>query len=144
LPFLASLGLLQGRDVFLFIAESYGYTLYSEPEHFALAEPFLRRIESRLAAAGYRIASNFLDSPAFGGNSWLADSTLAAGVRVPDHTAYEELLASQVKPMAAWFNEAGYLTVNSMPATTMSWPEGDFYRFQRKFYFRDFGYRGPA
>ena len=143
-PSAAPLSLLQGRDVFLFVAESYGYTLYSEPEHLALAEPFLRRIESRLAAAGYRIASNFLDSPAFGGNSWLADSTLAAGVRVPDQTAYEELLASRVKPMAAWFNEAGYLTVNSMPATTMSWPEGDFYRFQRKFYFRDFGYRGPS
>ena len=68
--------------MFLFVAESYGYTLYSEPEHFALAEPFLRRIESRLTAAGYRIASNFLDSPAFGGNSWLADSTLDAGVRI--------------------------------------------------------------
>jgi hypothetical protein len=143
-PSAAPLSLLQGRDVFLFIAESYGYTLYSEPAHFALAEPFLRSLESRLAAAGYRIASNFLDSPAFGGNSWLADSTLAAGVRVPDQTAYEELLASPVKPMAAWFNEAGYLTVNSMPATTMSWPEGDFYRFQRKYYFRDFGYRGPS
>jgi hypothetical protein len=143
-PSAAPLSLLQGRDVFLFIAESYGYTLYSEPAHYALAEPFLRRIESRLQNAGYRIASNLLDSPAFGGNSWLADSTLAAGVRVPDQTAYEELLASQVKPMAAWFNEAGYLTVNSMPATTMNWPEGDFYRFQRKFYFRDFGYRGPS
>ena len=35
--------------------------------------------------------------------------------------------------MAAWFNDAGYLTVNSMPATTMSWPQGDFYRFQRKY-----------
>ena len=135
---------LQGRDVFLFIAESYGYTLYSEPEHFALAEPFLRRIESRLTAAGYRIASNFLDSPAFGGNSWLADSTLAAGVRIPDQMAYGELLQSQLKPMAGWFNDAGYLTVSSMPATTMSWPQGDFYRFQRKYYFRDFGYRGPS
>jgi hypothetical protein len=135
---------LRGRDLFLFIAESYGYTLYGEPQHFALAEPFLRRIESRLASAGYKIASNFLNSPAFGGNSWLADSTLATGVRVPDQTAYEELLASQVRPMAAWFNDAGYRTVNSMPATTMSWPQGDFYRFQRKYYFRDFGYRGPS
>jgi hypothetical protein len=135
---------LQGRDLFLFIAESYGYTLYSEAEHFALAEPYLRRIEARLTGAGYRIASSFLSSPAFGGNSWLADSTLATGVRIPDQLAYEELLDSQVKPMAAWFNDAGYLTVNSMPATTMSWPQGDFYCFQRKYYFRDFGYKGPS
>jgi len=137
------LGLLQGRDLFLFIAESYGYTLYSEAEHFALAEPYLRRIEGRLTGAGYRIVSNFLSSPAFGGNSWLADSSLATGVRIADQLAYEELLESQVRPMAAWFNEAGYRTVNSMPATTMSWPQGDFYRFQRKYYFRDFGYKGP-
>ncbi len=138
------LGLLRGRDLFLFVAESYGYTLYSEPEHFALAEPYLRRIESRLTAAGYHIVSNFLDSPAFGGNSWLADSTLDTGVRIPDQTAYEELLASPLRPMADWFNDAGYLTVNSMPGTTMSWPQGDFYRFQRKYYFRDFGYKGPS
>jgi len=134
---------LEGRDVFLFIVESYGYTLYSEPAHFALAEPFLKRIETRLEGAGYRIASNFLSSPAFGGNSWLADSTLAAGVRIADQAAYEALLESEVKPMGAWFNEAGYRTVNSMPATTMSWPEGDYYQFQRKYYYRDFGYRGP-
>jgi hypothetical protein len=135
---------LEGRDVFLFIVESYGYTLYSEPVHFALAETFLRRIEARLEGAGYRIASSFLSSPAFGGNSWLADSTLAAGVRIADQAAYAALLKSEVKPMAARFNEAGYLTVNSMPATTASWPEGDFYRFQRKYYYRDFGYRGPS
>jgi hypothetical protein len=135
---------LESRDVFLFIVESYGYTLYSEPQHFALAEPFLRRLEARLEGAGYRIVSNFLSSPAFGGNSWLADSTLAAGVRIADQAAYDTLLESQVKPMAAWFNEAGYRTVNSMPATTSSWPEGEYYQFQQKYYYRDFGYRGPG
>jgi hypothetical protein len=124
--------------------ESYGYTLYDKPEHFALAEPFLGRIEARLAAAGYSIVSSFLSSPAFGGNSWLADSTLASGVRIADQAAYAALLQSEVKPMAAWFGEAGYRTVNSMPATTLSWPEGEFYRFQRKFYYKDFGYRGPS
>jgi hypothetical protein len=134
---------LEGRNVFLFIMESYGYTLYSEPAHFNLAKPFLEAAEARLARAGYRIVSNFLSSPAFGGNSWLADSTLAAGVRIADQAAYDALLASPIKPMAAWFNEAGYLTVNSMPATTSSWPEGDFFGFQKKYYFRDFGYQGP-
>jgi len=135
---------LESRDVFLFIVESYGYTLYSEPAHFALAEPFLKRSEARLEGAGYRIVSNFLSSPAFGGNSWLADSTLAAGVRIADQAAYAALLESKVKPMAAWFNEAGYRTVNSMPATTSSWPEGEYYQFQQKYYYRDFGYRGPS
>jgi hypothetical protein len=138
-----ALGRLGGRNVFLFIVESYGYTLYSEPGHFSLAKPFLKATEARLSRAGYSIVSNYLSSPAFGGNSWLADSTLASGVRIPDQPAYEALLASQIEPMAAWFNQAGYLTVNSMPATTSSWPQGDFFAFQKKYYFRDFGYQGP-
>ena len=65
---------LEGRDVFLFIVESYSCTLYSEPAHFAVA-----------------------------------DSTLAAGVRIVDQAAHAALLESEVKPMAARFNEAGYL-----------------------------------
>jgi len=138
------LDLLAGRDVFLFIVESYGYTLYSEPGHFEGAEPYLRRFEARLQDAGYAMLSNFLSSPAFGGNSWLADSTLASGVWIPDQVAYEALLESEVIPMAQRFNEAGYLTVNSMPATTLDWPEGEYFKFQKKYYYRDFAYQGPS
>ena len=138
------LDLLAGRDVFLFIVESYGYTLYSEPEHIEGAEPYLRKFENRLREAGYFIVSNFLASPAFGGNSWLADSTLAAGIWVPDQVAYEALLESEVIPMARRFNDAGYLSVNSMPATTLDWPQGEYFQFTKKYYYRDFGYRGPS
>ena len=138
------LDLLAGRDVFLFIVESYGYTLYSEPGHFEGAEPYLRKFETRLQEAGYSILSSFLSSPAFGGNSWLADSTLASGVWIPDQVAYEALLESEVVPMAQRFNEAGYLTVNSMPATTLDWPEGEYFKFSKKYYYRDFAYQGPS
>ena len=138
------LDLLAGRDVFLFIVESYGYTLYSEPGHFEGAEPYLKRFEARIEDAGYSILSNFLSSPAFGGNSWLADSTLASGVWIPDQVAYEALLESEVIPMAQRFNEAGYLTVNSMPGTTLDWPEGEYFKFGKKYYYRDFAYRGPS
>jgi hypothetical protein len=30
-----------------------------------------------------------------------------------------------------------------MPATTYAWPEGEFYRFTKKYYFKDFLYKGP-
>jgi len=138
------LDLLAGRDVFLFIVESYGYTLYSEQGHIEGAEPYLLRFEGRLREAGYSIVSTFLSSPAFGGNSWLADSTLAAGVWIPDQVAYEALLESDIVPMARRFNDAGYLSVNSMPATTLDWPEGEYFQFSKKYYYRDFGYRGPS
>jgi hypothetical protein len=134
---------LEGEDVYLFIVESYGHTLYSEPEHFESIEPELREFQTRLAQAGFRIASTFLDSPSFGGNSWLADSTLASGVRIENEAAYRLLHDSEVKPIAQFFNELGYRTVVAMPATTYAWPEGEFYRFQRKYYYKDFDYAGP-
>ena len=134
---------LEGADVYLFIVESYGYTLYSEPVHFNLIEPELQEFQDRLNQAGFRIASTFLDSPAFGGNSWLADSTLATGVRIDNEAAYQLLHDSEVKPVAQFFNEIGYRTVVAMPATTYAWPEGEFYRFERKYYYKDFDYAGP-
>jgi hypothetical protein len=134
---------LEGRDVFLFIVESYGYTLYSEPVHFDPILPELREFQNRLEEAGFRIASTFLDSPAFGGNSWLADSTLATGVRIDNEASYQLLHESEVKSIAQFFNEIGYRTVVAMPATTFAWPEGEFYRFQRKYYYKDFEYKGP-
>jgi hypothetical protein len=134
---------LEGADVYLFIVESYGYTLYCEPVHFNPIEPELREFENRLDRDGFRIASTFLDSPAFGGNSWLADSTLATGVRIENEAAYHLLHDSEVKPIAQFFNEIGYRTVVAMPATTYDWPEGEFYRFERKYYCKDFDYAGP-
>jgi hypothetical protein len=134
---------LEGSDVYLFIVESYGYTLYSEPGHFILIEPELREFQDRLSEAGFEIVSTFLDSPAFGGNSWLADSTLATGVRIENEAAYELLHTSDVKPIAQFFNEIGYRTVVAMPATTYAWPEGEFYRFGGKYYYKDFDYNGP-
>jgi hypothetical protein len=135
---------LEGADVYLFIVESYGYTLYSEPVYFNLVQPELQEFQNRLDQAGFQIASTFLDSPAFGGNSWLADSTLATGVRIDNEAAYQLLHESDVKPIAQFFNEIGYRTVVAMPATTYAWPEGEFYRFEQKYYYKDFDYRGPS
>jgi hypothetical protein len=137
------LGLLRGRDVLLFVVESYGYTLYSEPGHFQPIEASLREYEEALHRGGYAVVSAFLTSTAFGGNSWLADSTLATGLKIDNQSSYELLLKSEAKPIARYFNEAGYRTVVAMPATTSSWPEGDYFGFEKKYYFRDFGYRGP-
>ncbi len=135
---------LAGRNVYLFIVESYGYTLYSEPAHFEPVQAGLRELETELSQAGFGMCSGFLTSPAFGGNSWLADSTLASGVLIDNEAAYDVLLRSDVKPMARSFNEAGYRTVLAMPALTSPWPEGEFFGFTAKYYFKDYGYRGPS
>ncbi len=135
---------LGGRNVLLFIVESYGRTLYSEPFHFDPIQADLRRCEASLEAAGYSMVSGYLRSPTFGGNSWLADSTLTTGLRIDNQDAYEMLLASRARPMADYFNEAGYRSVAVMPGTTSDWPAGEFFRFQKKYYYKDFDYRGPT
>jgi hypothetical protein len=62
---------------------------------------------------------------------------------VENEEAYRLLLQSEVTPIAEYFNRAGYRTVSAMPATTYAWPEGDYFRFQKQYHFRDLGYRGP-
>ncbi len=135
---------LQDADVHLFFVESYGYTILSDPENLAHIRDAYRDLGNRLTGAGFRIASSLMDSPAFGGNSWLADATFTTGVRIDDQTQYDLLLQSDVRPMASRFAEAGYRTVNVMPATGGAWPEGAFFGFERSYHWKDFGYRGPS
>ena len=50
--------------------------------------PELSAIESELGSAGYAMASRVLDSPTFGGSSWLAHAALNTGVRTENQLEY--------------------------------------------------------
>jgi hypothetical protein len=106
--------------------------------------PFLRDAERKLQNRGYKIASNFLRSPTFGGASWLANGELDGGVRITGQLRYDLLLTSPVQPIAEYFNRAGYRTVRVMPGTLWPWPAGEFYKYRKKYYAFDFDYRGPG
>ena len=81
---------LLDTDLFLFIVESYGYTVLANPVHFNLIDREYAQMETDFAAAGFHVYSHFLDSPAYGGNSWLADATLTTGVRISDQEISSE------------------------------------------------------
>jgi hypothetical protein len=134
---------LNGSDVYVFFIESYGHTVFADPRHAPLITTFLHDAERQLQDRGYVIGSNFLRSPAFGGSSWLAHGELAGGVPITGQLRYDLLLTSQVQPMAAYFNRAGYRTVSVMPGTLWPWSAGDFYQYHKKYYAFDFDYRGP-
>jgi hypothetical protein len=134
---------LNGSDVYVFFIESYGHTVFADPRHAPLITTFLHDAERQLQDRGYVIGSNFLRSPAFGGSSWLAHGELAGGVPITGQLRYDLLLTSQVQPMAAYFNRAGYRTVSVMPGTLWPWSAGDFYQYRKKYYAFDFDYRGP-
>ena len=133
---------LDGSDVYVFFIESYGHTVFGDSRHSALIIPYLEDAEDRLVGKSYRTCSNFLTSPAYGGSSWLTHGALASGVAINGQLHYDLLLTSPVQPMAEYFNRAGYRTISVMPGTIWPWPSGEFYKYKKKYYAPDFGYRG--
>ena len=137
---------LHHADTLLFFVESYGVTVVDNPTYARALAPAYEAFERDLGARGFSIASSVLDSPTFGGQSWLAHGTLATGVRIEDGLANTVLLEAQPPPltMAEIFRRAGYRTVLVQPGTTRRWPEGEVAGFQQKYYAMDFDYRGPT
>lgn len=143
-PYTSPLADLHQANVYLFIVESYGQTLFADPRHASRFLPVMAHIESDLAGSGYHVCSQFINSPTFGGGSWLAFGTLETGVWAPDQLRYNFVLNSDVRPLADYFNRAGYRTVSVMPGTTMPWPEGRFFGYSNAYYSKDLQYQGPA
>ncbi len=140
----SDLGKLGGRNVYLFLVESYGETVLQRPEFRRLADPIFQAYETELGSRGFQIASGLLDSTTYGGRSWLAHASLGTGVRVENQLAYDVVCAKKPRAMASFFRHAGYRTVLVQPGTTRAWPVGEFYGFERKYFFWDFDYAGPA
>jgi hypothetical protein len=133
-----------GRNVFLFIVESYGFTVFGKEEHRHLLAPFYEETEEKLESAGYTVLSRFFRSPVSGGYSWYADASLLTGTWVDSKERYDELMASSAPSAFSVLESLGYATALSAPGTLKPWPEGErFYGFDRPYYNESFGYRGP-
>lgn len=133
---------LEGADVLLFMVESYGRIVFSRPRYRQAMAATLDDLAEALDRRGFGVVSNYLASPTYGGSSWLAHSTLEAGVRVGDDLEYDALLRSSLPPMASLFNEEGYRTVSVMPGTRFAYPEGAYFGYQQAYYAWHFDYRG--
>lgn len=139
----ASLDKLKGTNVYLFFVESYGHTVFADPIHFSMIAPVFDAFQQTLESRGFTAYSNSLTSPTYGGTSWLAHGTLASGVKLTSQALFDLLVTSKAKTLAGYFNRAGYRTVSVMPGTKWPWPEGAFFGYQKKYYTRDFDYKGP-
>ncbi|MGL5930694.1 MAG: CDP-alcohol phosphatidyltransferase family protein [Dermatophilaceae bacterium] len=143
-PASADLAGLRGKDVLVVFVESYGRVALDGPGSTPVRD-LLDDYTARLAAKGYGARSAYLTSPTFGGSSWLAHSTLHAGVPVLDQHRYERLLRSERTTLSSAFARAGWRTAGVLPATSGSWPEGRaFYDLDAMYGRSDLGYAGPA
>lgn len=133
---------LQGHDVYLVFFESYGTTVLDDPQFAAEIKPALAAFEASVEDAGYYMVSNRIDSPTFGGGSWLAHGTMASGLKL-DRFLYRLLLSSNRRTLTSYFAAAGYHTLNIMPGIKKPWPEGAYWGFDRLINGKDLGYDGP-
>lgn len=136
---------LRGKDVVVAFVESYGRVAVEGSSFSPAIDRLLDRGTARLSAAGLSARSAFLTSPTFGGQSWLAHSTLQSGTWVDSSHRYDELIASDRLTLARAFSRAGWRTVFDIPSVRDGWPAGQrFYGFDRLYDAANVGYRGPS
>ncbi len=139
----SDLARLAGKNVHLVLIESYGQTVLERPLYQDFMRSSFDSFEAVLGASGYSIVSNVLDSPTYGGHSWLALATLDTGISTTNQLDYEVVCAEKPKAIARFFADAGYRTVLAQPGTTRPWPKGEFLGFEQKYYLWNFDYAGP-
>jgi hypothetical protein len=139
----SDLSLVKGADVFLFFAEAYGAISYERPEFAARLAAARARLEAAIHETNRNVVSAYVESPTFGGSSWLAHITLLSGVDVRGHDANALLMTEERNTLVTAFKQHGYRTVAVMPGLWQNWPEGTFYKFDEIYGGLRLDYRGP-
>jgi hypothetical protein len=139
----SDLSQVQGADVFLMFIEAYGAVSYDRPEIVARLAADRAQFATAIAETNRSVVSAFVESPTFGGSSWLAHITLLSGIEVRTHDANALLMADTRGTLVTNFKQQGYRTVAVMPGLWQEWPEGRFYGFDEIYGGRRLDYRGP-
>jgi hypothetical protein len=143
-PALASnLARLRGADVFLVFLESYGAITYDNAAFARALASSRAELAGAVADSKRAVVSAFVESPTFGGASWLAHASLLAGLEVRDPRVYDLLLTTKRTTLVDVFQRRGYRTIALMPGLRQDWPEGSFYGFDQIYGSRELGYAGP-
>jgi hypothetical protein len=134
---------LDGADVLLIFVESYGAVAFEAPGVSAGLAAGRSQIAAAIRDTGRDVVSAYVESPTFGGSSWLAHLSLLSGVEVRDQDAYLSLMTSSRRTLVTSFAQRGYRTVALMPGMRQEWPEGAFYAFDAIYGSDRLEYDGP-
>ena len=134
---------VRGADVFLFFIESYGAVSWDRPEFTRPLAADRARFLDDIHATGRDVVSAYVESPTFGGNSWLAHISLLSGFEIRDEDTNVLLMAQKRDTLVTAFARRGYRTLALMPGLQQSWPEGAFYGFSQIYDGEHLEYHGP-
>ncbi len=135
---------VRGADVLLVFLESYGAITFDRPQFAEAIAASRADLAAAVQETGRQVVSAFVESPTFGGSSWLAHISLMSGIEVRDHDTNALLMTAHRDTLVTTFARAGYRTLALMPGLTKRWPEGVFYGFDEIYGGERLGYRGPA
>jgi hypothetical protein len=142
-PMESDLSLVNGADVFLIFIESYGAVSWDRPAFAASLADSRRQFDDAIHSTGRDVVSAFVESPTFGGSSWLAHLSLMSGVEVRDPETNALLMTKPRDTIVSAFKRRGFRTIALMPGLKQQWPEGVFYRFDEIYNADRLKYRGP-
>lgn len=136
------------RDIYKFIVESYGITIFENEEIEEVVVPKIEKMGARLERAGYHSVSNFIRAPILGGQSWLAEATFLTGNEIDRQGRYEQLMKEGSRSIVRELDEkANYYSLAIKPgAINGHWNnEAEVFGFSEVMtaYEGDFGYEGP-
>ena len=135
---------IEDADIYLFVIESYGHTIFTNSDHYRRLAGTYRNAERLLSGAGFGIYTTVYDSTTFGGTSWLADTSLVTGIEIDTQAKYKTVLEEGTRNLLHILDDEGYTTVFSSPSTKeMLDSHKRFYSFSRFVLSGDFGYQGP-
>ena len=135
-------------DVQLFLVESYGRILISDPEEGPVWEAHIRDVQARLTAAGWHTVSGFSQAPVSGGRSWLAEATVLTGVWLQYEAMFQQLVAniSKTPNLVAFLDAQGYETILLAPKDRPRPGVEDVnrYNYDQQILALDLEYTGPG
>jgi hypothetical protein len=136
---------LRGKNVLLVFVEAYGQQAVQGRSFSPEVDAALAEGNKRLTSAGFSSRSGFLTSATYGGISWLAHSSLQAGLWVDNQDRYNQLISAKRFTLAQAFKQAGWRTVVDDPSNDRPWPQGKaFYHWDTIYNRYQVGYHGPT
>jgi len=134
---------VRGADVFVIFIESYGAISYERPEIARPLQPAIAAFGSAIRDTQRDVVSAYVESPTFGGSSWLAHISLLSGIEVRDPDTNAKLMTAHRDTIVRAFSRGGFRTVALMPGLRQNWPEGVFYGFDEIYGADRLAYGGP-
>lgn len=135
-------------DIYLFMVESYGSCLATDPVFRMRYARLLDSLEQELRSDDWYVASAHSRAPVYGGISWLSIASVLTGVRISTHALYSLFVrhAADTPHLVSLLNTWGYHTITLQPPNRLrpGLPLENPFGFQSTVYADDLAYDGPS